>query len=720
MSLKPYEQMEYFDLQEKLVDVLVEKTQNADRQFFRILTAYHLTKMASSMRAKIKAPGLDVIPVNFYGINLAPSGAGKGHSTSIIERNVINQFKKEFTHFTLPRKAQDSLQQLAISLAPKHNMGSSEMLEKLEKQFRDMGAYPYSFDSGTSPAVKQLRQMLLMSGCGSINFEVDEIGSNLVHNLEVLNLYLELFDLGQVKQKITKNTAENIRNDEIDGATPANMMLYGTPVKLLNGDKTEYEYLSMLETGFARRAFFSYLAKVNKIVDRSPEELFDLLTNNNTDQFIEQLSDQFAKLADPVNLDFEIQVDKPVMLKLLEYRQNCEAKAAKMRDYEEIQKAELSHRWNKVLKLAGTYAFIECNQYLSEENLNAAIKLAEDSGQALNEMLARPAPYERIATYLADQRKEVTEVDMLQHLAFYKGSANHRKDLMNQAIAWGYKNNIIIKTSYLDNIQFFKGESLEKTNLNHLQISYSNDITQNYVCHDAPFDKLHQLVTANGYHYAVHEFLDGYRDSDHAKKGFNLLVLDVDEGTQLSTAQLLLKDYKALFATTKRHQKDGHGDRFRILLPMSHKVELSPDNYRKFMQNVFEWLPFKVDESAKDIARKWESYSGHHFYQDGDLIDALMFIPETRKQEQQQQKILDNAALSNLERWFLINAETGSRNNTLVKYAYVLIDAGHPYDTIRNSIVNFNNQLSDPLSQDELDRTVLVTAMREVSKRDSK
>jgi len=717
--MKPVEEMEYFAPQEELVKMLVQKTQNDNPLFFRILVAYNLTKMASMMRAKIDAPGIGVVPVNFYGINLSPSGSGKGFSTNIIESKVVNQFKKRFITETFPAIARNNLQTLSASYGAQLGLSSSEAFEKLEKMFDDMGTYPYGFDSGTLPAVKQLRSMLLMAQCGAINFEVDEIGSNLVNNGEVLNIFLELFDVGgtTVKQKLTKNTQENQRGLELDGITPANMMLYGTPSKLLNGGSTENEFYSMQDTGYARRCFLGYARHVHKPTSMTAEQLYDMLNDHSTDAYVDKLSDDFYQLASQANFDLTIDIDKPMMIKLLQYKLDCERAATEFKDHEELLKAEMSHRYYKVLKLAGAYAFIECNKSITEENLESAIKLAEECGESFKKLLTRPKIPERIARYLADQRKEVTQVDMMEDLPFYRGSVSQRKDIMTQAIAWGYRNDIVIRTSYADNIEFFKGESMETTDLQNMKVSYSNDITVNYQHETAEFEELHKLICADGFHYASHEFEDGYRDSEHAVPGFNLLMLDVDDGTPLKAARMLLKDYKALFATTKRHTEEHN--RYRIIMPLSHVVKLSPETHRQFMENVFSWLPFDTDAQTKDIARKWQSHDGEYYYQDGQLLDALMFIPDTRKQQEQQTKILDNAALSNLERWFLLNASVGSRSNTLIKYVYVLVDSGHSFESIKQAVGSFNSRLKNPLPPDELERTVLVTAMRQIHKRDN-
>ena len=66
----------------------------------------------------------------------------------------------------------------------------------------------------------------------------------------------------------------------------------------------------------------------------------------------------------------------------------------------------------------------------------------------------------------------------------------------------------------------------------------------------------------------------GYRDQDHAIPGLNLAVIDVDEGISIDTAKLLLKDYKYLIHTTKRHTNENH--RFRVIFPLSHVLKLNP------------------------------------------------------------------------------------------------------------------------------------------------
>jgi len=224
---------------EEIVEVLCAKTSNTDKGFFRTEAAYFFGKMAAAMRAMILTKDRGEIPVNIYALALATSGFGKGHSVHIFENEFLSGFKKRFMEDTFPTVAEKSLWDIANDKAARNGTDPQEEFDKVSSAFKRAGAYPFTFDSGTTPAVKQLRNKLLMANCGSINMQVDEIGSNLESSDELLKLYLELYDQGIVKQKLTKNTSESQRDEEIDGKTPTNMLLFGTPAKLLDGGSTE-------------------------------------------------------------------------------------------------------------------------------------------------------------------------------------------------------------------------------------------------------------------------------------------------------------------------------------------------------------------------------------------------------------------------------------------------------------------------------------------------
>jgi hypothetical protein len=135
------------------------------------------------------------------------------------------------------------------------------------------------------------------------------------------------------------------------------------------------------------------------------------------------------------------------------------------------------------------------------------------------------------------------------------------------------------------------------------------------------------------------------------------------------------------------------------------------------MANIFDWLPFKVDTATNQRSRKWLTHKGSYWYNEGELVDALLFIPKTSKSDAQKQRVLDLQSLSNLERWFISNTGEGNRSNQLIKYALVLVDSGMGLDSIRNNLLALNNKLPNKLDDAEIVSTILVSAAKAISKK---
>lgn len=709
------EDMEFHPTSEKLVDILCSKTQNTEPLFFRVLVAYYFTMVASQMRCTIATLDRGDIPVNMYALNLATSGFGKGHSTSIVEEQVMTQFRVRFLEETFPILAETNLPKLAVKRAQRKASDPDEELVRVQKEFDGLGSLLFSFDSGTSPAVKQMRHKLLMADAGSLNLEIDEIGLNLVGNTEVLTTFLELFDKGRIKTKLVKSSAENSRFEEIRGATPTNLMMFGTPSKLFDGATTEQQLYAMLDTGYARRCFFGYLRGSGKNTSLTAEQIYELNTSGSNHQFLEDLSDKLYNLADIINVNKRLTMEKATSIALIEYKLACEKQAATYAEHEEMKKAEMSHRYFKALKLAGAYAFIDDSPELTLGHLYNAIKLTEESGKAFQQMLSRDRPYVKLAKYVATCKADVTQADLVEDLPFYKGGASQKAEMMALAIAYGYKNNIIIKKSFSDGIEFFRGETLEETDLSKMIVAYSQDITTGYQSELAPFDKMHMLTQAQGLHWVSHHLNGGYRNEDNCLPGFNLVVIDVDGGVNLSTVRMLMKDYKFLLYTTKRHTDQEN--RFRLILPTSHVLKLDAKDYKEFMSNIYEWLPFQVDDATGQRARKWLSHNGHFEYNDGALLDVLPFIPKTSKNEERKALMDSQQSMDNLERWVLNNIGDGNRNNMLLRFAMILVDAGFDFEGVRSRVVGLNSKIPDKLDEAEIMTTIMISAAKAIAKK---
>ena len=710
-----YDQMKHHPAAEKLVEILCNKTQNSNPLFFRVLVGYHFSLIAAQMRTTIVTHDRGDIPVNMYAINLGTSGSGKGFSTNIIETQVTNQFRTRFLEETFPLLAEQNLPKLSLKRANRKGVDPDEELLRVQKEFDSLGNIVFSFDSGTPAAVKQMRHKLLMANAGSVNLQIDEIGSNLLSNVDVLTTFLELYDVGRIKSKLIKNTADSIRNEEIVGQTPTNMMLFGTPSKLFNGGKEEEEMHSMLDTGYARRCYFGYSQPSNEDVELTPEQVYDQLTDKTSNKFLESLSDQLDHLADIINVDKKLLMTKATSLELIEYRIKCEKRAKAMSEHEEVKKAEISHRYFKALKLAGAYAFIDGSSELTVEHLHHAIKLAEESGEAFDLMMTRDRPYVRLAKYIATCKRDVTQADLVEDLPFYRGAAGAKSEMMTLATAYGYKNNIIIKKSFADGIEFIRGETLQASDLNRMILSYSNDITEEYQNERAPFDQLDKLMLQPSMHWVNHHLTGGYRNEENAIAGFSMVVIDVDGGVNMSTVRMLLKDYKYLMYTTKRHTDEEH--RFRIVMPINYELKLDAREFKEFMSNIFEWLPFEVDAATNQRARKWMTNAGNLEFNDGIVLDELPFIPKTSKNEERKQLMNDQQSMDNLERWIINNTGDGNRNNMVLRYAMILVDGGFDFEKVRQKVLSLNEKLADKLDEAEVMGTIMVSVMKAIAKR---
>lgn len=702
--MKPISQMQLHPLSEELVEVLCKKTHNNNPMFFRVLVAYYMGLMAAQMRTSIKGFDRGTIPLNIYAINLSPSGTGKGYATSFIEKEVLGKFKDIFTNNTFPHQSDMTLDKLALRRAKRNGQSHQEALSELEAEFNLVGPFLFSFDSATVPAVKQHRHKVLLAGCGSLNFQIDEVGANLSNQVEVLHTFLELYDLGFVKEKLIKSTADNKRLEKVEGSTPANMLLFGTGSKVLDGGRTEDLFFELLEMGYARRCLFAYESKPPKPVERTAEEIIADMFDNDTSDYIEDVSEKFALLADVNNVGKKIHIPKDVLTDLIQYRLICQKKASLFLEQETIKKAEMEHRYFKALKLAGIYAFIEDSPEITFQNLENAIALVELSGESFNTLMVPEKNYMKLAKYLAESPTELTLADLVQELPYFKGSKQQKEEMLNLATAYGYKNNIIIRKSIMDSIQFFSGESLKETNLDELSLSISGDFAYDYVASTCTFDDLVDLGSASGFHWTNHAFEDEHRREANVIPGFNLIVLDVDTGFPLDAAEKAFEGINAFFYTTKSHTPDTN--RYRIVIPTNYILHLEAKEYKEFMNNIIADLPFEVDDASNQRSKKWETYDGETRYTKGQMFDVLPYIPETKRCEDREQS-LNNQDLDKLESWFMNNIGDGNRNKQLYRYACILLDTGHDFISIQKKVYEFNSKLLDGLTEDEINSTIL-------------
>lgn len=716
--MKPFEDMEFHPATEQIVRLLCEKTQSPNVLFFRVQATFHLCMLASQMRTSIHTHDRGNIPVNMYALNLATSGAGKGFSSNIIQDYITNQFRENFME-NFDFAAEPHLELLASRRATRKGTVEEDELVAVKKEYAELGPSIYDFDDATSAALKQARHKLLMANIGALNMIVDEIGTNLLGRQDVTGPMMELYDVGAIKQKLTKVTAENKRTEEIKGKTPTNLLMFGTPSKLLDGGKVEEELMSLLETGYARRCFFSYGKEAVRDQSLTPDQIYDLLTNKASTKFIEDLSCRLGNLADMSNMGTRLTMSKDVALSIIEYRMICERTAASFPEHDEIRKAEMAHRYFKALKVAGVYAFVDECPEITMGHWENAIKLTEECGKAFDLLLSRDKPYVKLANFIATCGMELTQPDLLNELPYYPRAQSQRNEMMSLAIAHGYKNNIIIKKTFADGVEFIRGETLKQTDLDSLIMSYTKNpnMTQDYQNVRAKWSSLGMLGATSDIHWLNHHVRGGYRNEESAEVGFNMIVLDIDGTMSLDTAKFLLQGQMCAFYTTKSHTPEAN--RFRIIMPCNYELKLDRKEYSEFMKGVMASLPFAVDEACAHRCKKWLSNTGHFEHQEGDLFDVLPFIPKTQKNEERKQRLDNQQQLDNLERWFINNTGDGNRNNMILRYGTTLVDAGYDLAGAMDRIRDLNDKLPDKLPDMEIMSTVMKTVQQRILARDA-
>jgi hypothetical protein len=196
-----------------------------------------------------------------------------------------------------------------------------------------------------------------------------------------------------------------------------------------------------------------------------------------------------------------------------------------------------------------------------------------------------------------------------------------------------------------------------------------------------------------------------------------MLVLDVDGGVSLETVRVLMSKFKYLIHTTKRHTPNTH--RFRVILPLNYQIKLNDVDFKEYMNNVYEWLPFDCDVATGQRSRKWATHdkADVYFNDNGELLDGLLFIPRTRKNDDRKKIINTSLELTNVERWFMANTSLGDRNNKIIRYGMMLVDAGYHIADIKLKIDSLNSKIEKPLSDNEINTTIMRSLTRKLDKK---
>ena len=693
-----------------MVSQLSSKIEKDNLAFFRLFTAFAFSSVASSMRVTFSTIGREPMPVNVYCLNLARSGEGKGFAKSLLFNVYLKGFRKAYMDKIAPAIAENHMVKAASNRSAYSGLPEKEEFITLESEYKACGESVFVFSDTTEAAIKQYRTKLVIGNTGAINYVVDEIGSSLSQHMDIMKVFLELYDKGEIEDKLLKNTDKQVRAKQVFGMVPTNLMLFGTPSKLFDGGKNEDLLYSFINTGLARRAFYNVSNKNSTYKEVDAEVIYKRRKNVSEDISTKKIKRHFTMLAKKRKHGTHYNITKKPTLLLIKYSEYCKKIASTLPNHKEDEKACLNHAENRVAKLASIYAFIDNSRTVKTIHIKNAIKMDYDSTQVfINNIMKRDKPYIRLAKYLAHIDKAVTVTDLDKELPYFPTSKQQRQEMLHNATIWGYNNQIAISTYVKDGVEFIRGKALEKTDLNKLIIALNDGSSKsaNFENHYMSFKNLARFTMNPAFNFINHHTKNGKRRDDALIKGFNFVVLDVDNITNMETVKALFSDYHYILYTTKRFKKKKH--RFRLILPISHKLYLNKKQYSNFMKNLYDWLPFEVDKAAKDRPRKWLTNKGKLTYNKGDRlfnITELLNTDSKKKNREYVQYTTDNARLEN---WFLRKMHPGNRNNMLARYAFLLADQKLKYRDIVEKVYALNNRLQSKLPKTRIDSTILVS-----------
>ncbi|MDR2436969.1 MAG: hypothetical protein LBD17_02720 [Endomicrobium sp.] len=697
--------------QEEIVDILCKYTNVENKTFFRVVTAYKLASVVSSLRVNVSYLKTNRIPLNVYAIALANSGFSKGKSINMLNL-IFKPFEQILKNRIFPDYSKINIQKLANMYSMKYGRDYNAKLLELKELFHNSAKYIYEFPISTVEGVRSLRNKLSVAGVGATNMSIDEIGSVLTNQniRDTITYGLETYDLGKTTPKLLKYNSE----ESLDINVPNNILMFGTAYSLFDGSETENLFFEFLSTGYARRCLFAVENNKNEII-KPAEERYDEIFHKDFDERIESLKNKFSKFANEKNINKEITIDKETSIFLLDYENKCKEKTFNFKKNEILQSTELKHRYWKVLKLAGIYAFIDYRDHITIQDITEAIELVEDSGKNFETIIKTDPNYIKLAKFFEDnQNQDMTSVDLCEKLMFYKNAkVNDKKHIMDMAITYGYKNGIFIERKIINNIEFFNGRKYDSNNLENIILSFSKNISENYRPYTIKWDKLYLAVTKEDSYFTVHHFKDNKRKSDNIIQGFNMLVIDIDKDLSIELFKEIMQDYKYLLYTTKSNTDEQN--RFRVCFPIDYTIKLNTDEYRAYYERFIDWLPFDIDNACKDIARTWRTNSGTYFYNDGKLIDCMIFLPNSKKYDKYKNDINNYKDMESIEKWFLVHMEDGNRNSMLYRYAAYLLNINIGIEDISKKVYELNSKLKDGLSESEIDNTIIKSIERKLN-----
>jgi hypothetical protein len=640
---------------------------------------------------KKKVPALKNF-VNMYAIMLANSGVGKDFTLKNIEKCLdLNDYPDQ------------------MEKVYKYHIGLLDMKPDREV-IRFMPQTPTLGLDGTKEGLFYSAKAVEESMFGSLNLMSTEWIDSITGSQEMLGKLKELYD-GQLTAKIIKGDKDDTNTKMVKSCT-TNFLGAGSISAI---DKDTQKVISRIaRTGLYRRSLV-YSSNLEPVTNDS-----DVLDNSEVVEHFKLINEKWKKSYNKrlnaygktgeLSEVFPATKEALAHIDIIDKALIDRANKNKLSEFHQVDVGSL----DVIVNCAYIKAFIEGKCYIEIDDIkygwNIFIKTRETSLEVFNEKQAHNEVYKYLTL-----KPNQTHSELLTLSDVIPKVKNQWKDTLALVQELAYISSKRLKVSS-GAVQRYSIEDLPRTNLNKIIVSLSKDDKMEksiqYQPVELSFDDLPKLVTSkrrvevddNGEEYVTGtdsfclahfepstktEPWGHRRAVSYIQEG-NMIGFDFDATENIDDIKYLLEQYKYILYTTKSHRKAKRDfkDSFRVLLPTLNNFELTPEQYKEMMNNIFEYLEVNADIATRNVSRLW--FTNPHedcevYVNDvDDLFDIEPFKPDTNSRKEmltllEQIKI---AASSGSQKSFDEQTEEEKRISGFIKKMAITIAKGNLNDSL--------------------------------------
>lgn len=635
---------------------------------------------------------------NFYGMTFLPSGAGKDFAMKVYRdlfKDTIQFFPEIIGFFaTEPDK-------FGNGTGFKYKRNKVQNGHSISIGSSDIGIYIQAL------AVQCAKW-------GSLNIEINEFADHIGKS-ENINMLKELYD-GELKAKLVQGDKDdeariNIRNIH------CNAMIYGTPYAIKQDKNRMKQFKELTSSGMYRRSLV-YFSEPRRSERKKPEIV-------DVSHILKSLRKRLKKVVD-VNKDkqFELLEDFTCIPLSQEAREFIEQTADEFhrahndRLYDEFKALDkFGHKL--IEKVATIVAFLDLSEVVELCHVEYAKDLFLRTRATVSSLFESIPTFERIYKVINMSKEPIPQTTIMKHLAI--DNPKEVTDSLKYVQELAYMQNQMLVQDGIQ-VSKFSLKPLPKTDLNKIKVSIGCDLRR-----EASIDFMAREIPFFGNGYSVENLVvsdevecfctawfkesekapHGHRKEENFIEGQNLIAFDFDTGVTIEEAIQKFDGLTYLLYTTKSHQKDNKGDRFRVLIPTANEFFVNPEQHKQMYENIANAFDVSgYDKSTRNVSRLWFTNTEATITKcDGSLLDVTKFLPETTTSNKFKKVVSSVTAnekdfrIQGFLKWFFASTANGNRNVNLFKFKKFLDDIqvdAKPY------IEKYNAMLDEPLPDKEV------------------